>query len=360
MRGLFADAALAAEEKRVGDVVAGVSERFQGEGLDRRGVKQLVAAHVLRGQWVRASIAGPRCALEGDARRRWSTSCSRAPRGGEGAPDLLPGEATAHRFDCALEREEDGWRVVAATWRPIALDAASRVRPCRPRRNLPRTLTGARRRACSARRHGPLHRPHPRQLAAAARAFGLPAPERVKPEPKGSVNTNYHLWAGGERYFLRLNEGKTRRRRRASRRRCSATCSRRASRCRTSSSPTDGRPFVTSAGKQAMLFAYAPGEEIDRADAAPERCRRVGEQLGRLHDLAAGFSAERENPYAPARVARLDRGAPPDGGGDPDVAAALPMLEDELEPRRRGSPPRRAGSSTATSSSTTCSGSATG
>ena len=49
----------------------------------------------------------------------------------------------------------------------------------------------------------------PEQIADALGRFGLPAPERVQPEPKGSVNTNYHVWAGGRRWFLRLNEGKT-------------------------------------------------------------------------------------------------------------------------------------------------------
>jgi len=47
------------------------------------------------------------------------------------------------------------------------------------------------------------------ELAAAMRGFGLPAPDRVRPEPKGGVNSNYHLWAGGRRFFLRVNEGKS-------------------------------------------------------------------------------------------------------------------------------------------------------
>jgi homoserine kinase type II len=174
----------------------------------------------------------------------------------------------------------------------------------------------------------------PDEIAAAARAFGLPAPERVKPEPKGSVNTNYHLWAGGDRYFLRLNEGKT-----------DADVAFEAEVQRylfEARFPVphlffaaDGRPFVPVAGKQAMLFAYAPGEEISRDAALPERCRRVGEQLGRLHDLAAGFAAERGNPYAPARVRGWIEGLRPDGDGDPDVAAALPLLEEELERAER-------------------------
>ena len=43
---------------------------------------------------------------------------------GKALEALVPGEATAHRFACRLEREPDGWRVVEAEWRPIGLAEA--------------------------------------------------------------------------------------------------------------------------------------------------------------------------------------------------------------------------------------------
>lgn len=49
----------------------------------------------------------------------------------------------------------------------------------------------------------------PEEIAEVLARFALPAPDRVLPERKGYVNTNHHVWAGGERYFLRLCEGKT-------------------------------------------------------------------------------------------------------------------------------------------------------
>ncbi len=166
-------------------------------------------------------------------------------------------------------------------------------------------------------------------LAAVARRFGLPAPERARPEPRGATNTNCHLWAGGRRYFLRLNEGKS-----------DAEVLFEAEVLRflaASRYPVprlhpadDGRPFAAVAGKQAMLFSYAAGEEISRAQAGPERCRRVGEQLGRLHELSSGFGGDRPNPYAPPRVRGWIEALRPDGGGDPEVRAALPLLEEEL------------------------------
>jgi len=125
IRAIFDDAARAASEKRVGDVVEQVSERFHGHGLDRRGVKQLVAFQVLRGEWVSVSIAGARIAVDGDAARaNVDAVLARGGGAGKTLAALLPGEASAHRFTCRLEREEDGWRIVEASWQPVDLGEA--------------------------------------------------------------------------------------------------------------------------------------------------------------------------------------------------------------------------------------------
>lgn len=167
------------------------------------------------------------------------------------------------------------------------------------------------------------------EVAAVALAFGLPPPQRVVPEPRGATNTNLHLWAGGARYFLRIAEGKG-----DADVRFEVEVHRYLSEARFPVPrlvpAADGRPFVPVAGRQAMLFAYAPGEEISREAAGAERCRRVGEQLGRLHELAGGFTGERPNPYGLPRVRAWIEGLRPDGGGDPEVRAALPVLEEEL------------------------------
>jgi hypothetical protein len=125
VRALFEDAARAAEERRVADAVEGVSERFQGGGLDRRGVKQLVAYHVLRGEWVTVSIGGARIRVDGDrARANVDAVLARGAAKGKSLAALLPGEASAHRLECRLEREEAGWRIVEASWRPVSLGDA--------------------------------------------------------------------------------------------------------------------------------------------------------------------------------------------------------------------------------------------
>ncbi|HUL58804.1 MAG TPA: homoserine kinase [Anaeromyxobacteraceae bacterium] len=167
------------------------------------------------------------------------------------------------------------------------------------------------------------------QIAGVLRAFGLAAPDRVQPEPRGGVNTNYHVWSGGRRWFLRVAEGKT-----EADVRFEAEVHRYLHEARFPVAQllpaADGRPFVPVLGKPAMLFSHAPGEEVTRAGADAGRCRRLGEQLGRLHDLGAGFPEERANPYGPARVRAWLEALEPDGGGDPEVAAALPLLRDEL------------------------------
>jgi len=167
------------------------------------------------------------------------------------------------------------------------------------------------------------------QLAEATRRFGLPAPDRAEPEPRGRSNTSYHLRIGADRWFLRLAEGKT-----------EADVRFEAEVLRflfQAQFPVprlvlavDGRPWIELAGRPAMLFDFAPGEAVDRAGATPDRCRRVGEQLGRLHELSAGFSGERENPFGPARVgAWLDAlGEAP--RVDAEVREALPVLREEL------------------------------
>ena len=124
IRALLEDAARAAEERRVSDAVAGVSERFAAGGLDRHGVKQLVAFQVLRGGWVSVSITEPRVRVDGDrARATVDAVLSRGAKGKDLAA-LVPGEASVHRFALRLEREPEGWRVVEASWRPVDLAEA--------------------------------------------------------------------------------------------------------------------------------------------------------------------------------------------------------------------------------------------
>lgn len=168
----------------------------------------------------------------------------------------------------------------------------------------------------------------PAELADALARFGLPPPDRVVPEPKGYVNTNHHVWTAGRRLFLRVAEGKTEADLRFEGEVHAFLEAARFPAPRLLAA-SDGRPFATSAGRLVMLFAYAPGEELAPGAVTPERCRAVGDRLARLHELSEGFGADRPNPFGPARVAAWLAELRRDPGGDPEVARALPLLEEE-------------------------------
>jgi len=173
----------------------------------------------------------------------------------------------------------------------------------------------------------------PDELLAVTHRFGLPPPDRTVAEPKGSVNTNYHVWAAGQRWFLRLNEGKSDADVEFE---AAVICFLEAAGYPAARLllSVDGSCHVRVRGRQAMVFAFVPGEEVAREAVGVEHVRRIGEQLGRLHALAPGFAASRPNPYGPERVAPWIDELEPDGGGDDAVRAALPMLHDELEQSR--------------------------
>jgi homoserine kinase type II len=168
------------------------------------------------------------------------------------------------------------------------------------------------------------------ELAELLRRYGLPPPDRTVPEPRGATNTNYHLWSAGKRWFLRLNEGKS-----VEEVLFEAEVLRFLSSEGFPAAPLvlslEGAPQVEVANRPAMLFAFVEGEELLRPDVTPERCRRIGVELGRLHALAPRFRPTRPNPYRWGRVARWIGELEPDGAGDPLVAASLPMLRRELD-----------------------------
>jgi GNAT superfamily N-acetyltransferase len=121
---LVDEAARAAEARRPAEAVAGVSEAFQGQGLGRRELQQLVAANALRGTWVAVKVVGARAEVDGDAATaRLALVLS---RGGPGTAvaDLLPSQASAWRVTARLRREPAGWRVVGATWAQVPLAEA--------------------------------------------------------------------------------------------------------------------------------------------------------------------------------------------------------------------------------------------
>ncbi len=130
IRAMLDQAAHAAEQRKVKDVVAVLSERFEGGGEGARAgrdeVRRLLAFELLRGEWVSVTISSARVIVDGRrARANVDALLSRAADRTKGLGSLLPGEASAHRFRLDLEEEEPGtWRVVSGTWREIGLEEA--------------------------------------------------------------------------------------------------------------------------------------------------------------------------------------------------------------------------------------------
>ena len=79
---------------------------------------------MLRRQWVAVRLAAVRVAVDGDRATALADAVLASGGAGKALSDLLPAEATAHRFECRLEREPDGWRIVTAAWRAIPLAEA--------------------------------------------------------------------------------------------------------------------------------------------------------------------------------------------------------------------------------------------
>jgi hypothetical protein len=117
IQALLERATGAVEEKRPGDVMAGVSERFQGEGMGYRELKQFVTYQVLRGSWNAVVPVSVKVKIDGD--RAETTFDAALIRGGkgEGLVARLPEAGDAWRIEATLEREKEGWKVVSARWR---------------------------------------------------------------------------------------------------------------------------------------------------------------------------------------------------------------------------------------------------
>jgi hypothetical protein len=106
----------------VGEVMEAVSERFQGEGLDRQGLKQLFAWHALTGDLGSVLVLATRVHLaQEEAEATVDVAFVRGGRG-ERAADARLADAAAERVEASLAREGGAWRVVSARWRSI--DAA--------------------------------------------------------------------------------------------------------------------------------------------------------------------------------------------------------------------------------------------
>lgn len=121
IRTLIEATARGVEERKPADVMAGVSERFQAEGMGYQELRQLVVAQVLRGSWNAVMPIATRVDVAGDrAQAVVDVALVRGAKG-EGILGKLPESGDTYRFDVTLEREKSGWKVVEARWRPVGV-----------------------------------------------------------------------------------------------------------------------------------------------------------------------------------------------------------------------------------------------
>jgi phosphoserine phosphatase len=129
IQAMFQEAARAAEQRKVDQVVEVLSARFSGSGyeehINRDEARRLLAFELLRGQWVSVSISSAEVIVDGArAKANVDAVLSRAADRKKGLGSLLPGEASVHRFRLDLAEEEGEWRVISGSWRQIGIEEA--------------------------------------------------------------------------------------------------------------------------------------------------------------------------------------------------------------------------------------------
>ena len=112
VRAAIASVAEAAEQRAAGDVVAPLSEDFDGNGgeLDRRALGNLVRVFALRGEHIGVSV-GP-IAVERRGERLLATMTVTLTGGGR----LLPNQAGVYRVRSAWRQQDGRWLCYTATW----------------------------------------------------------------------------------------------------------------------------------------------------------------------------------------------------------------------------------------------------
>ena len=170
-------------------------------------------------------------------------------------------------------------------------------------------------------------------LAALAEAFGLGAVAGWGEIPAGTINSNHWVEAGGRRWFLRVNEGKSEEDVRYE----AALIGELAAR-----GVATPRPVVTAAGEPLVLFRdrwvsvfpWVEGAQRELGAVRPADAQAVGAALARLHRAGAGLANRfgRDGIYTGAHIAaRIESvRADPRAAAEPDLARALADAGEEM------------------------------
>ncbi len=151
--------------------------------------------------------------------------------------------------------------------------------------------------------------------------------------PAGTINSNHWVEAGGRRWFLRVNEGKSE----ADVRYEAELVAELAARGVATPRPlpaAGGEPLVLHQGRWVSVFPWVAGSQRELGAVGPADARAVGAALARLHRAGAGLTGRfaRDGIYTTSHIARRVEAlaADPRVAADPALAAAVASAGEEL------------------------------
>lgn len=170
-------------------------------------------------------------------------------------------------------------------------------------------------------------------VRALAAAFGLGEVSGWGEIPAGTINSNHWVEAGGRRWFLRINEGKSE----ADVRYEAGLIAELAARGVATPRPVvtaGGEPLVSRKGRWVSVFPWVDGIQRELGEVRPADARAVGGALARLHRAGAGLAGRfaREGIYTTGHIAaRVEAvAADPRAAGDPALGGAIAAAAQEM------------------------------
>jgi homoserine kinase type II len=171
------------------------------------------------------------------------------------------------------------------------------------------------------------------EVRALAAAFGLPAVTGWGEVAAGTINSNHWVEAGGQRWFLRVNQGKREEDVRFEAGLVTALAEAGVATPPPATTPA-GEPLIEHRGRWVSLFPWVAGVHRAAGEVSEEDARAVGAALARLHragmPLARRFA--RTGIYTTAHIAaRVEAiAADPRAAGDQAVARAVEIAREEM------------------------------
>ncbi len=123
VRALIDNAVTAAEQKRIGTLKDGISEKYADEqGRNKRAVEGLLRLHFLRNETIHVYAHVQSVTLPQPGRAQATVLVAMAGAPIASAQELPALRADLHRFEIDFAREDKTWRVQRAAWRRAELD----------------------------------------------------------------------------------------------------------------------------------------------------------------------------------------------------------------------------------------------